>query len=181
MNDPCGSKDVIDKTAAQVEKLTSDHGEIDFRLRLQGEHVAQIKDASHKMVASFEAFAAKLHDTVTTIKEQQIKDGIETGQLRKEVELLFSDRREMKDVVIPAVRQEITQAKAAFDVRIAECAEKKILPLVGRVKTLEDNHLVEGGKTEGFIDAVRTAKFLIPTITAIVALFISFRDMILGK
>ena len=181
MTDPCGSKDVIDKTSAQVDKLTRDHGEIDFRLRLQGEHVAQIKDASNKMIESFDTFANRLHETVASIKEQQIKDGMKTGQLRKEIELLFAERREMKDVVIPTVKEEITKVRSAFDVRIAECAEKKIVPLVSRVKTLEDNHLVEGGKTEGFIDAVRTAKFLIPTITAIVALFISFRDMILGK
>ena len=187
MTEPCESKDQIDNTAKAVEHLDQGLSQIkesqteaEFRLRMQGEHIAQIKDASQQIVEGFKEFAAEMRGTVTGLKENQIKDHAATNQLRKEVEILFQDKRELRETTIPSIREDINKAKNAATVRMADCVEKDIVPLKSRVKVLEDDHLKADGKKEGIIESAKTARFLIPFVTAIAALLLAVSEYLRG-
>lgn len=160
MGGPCESKPEIDKIAAGQT-------EMEMRLRIQSEHIAQIKDASQSMVEGFREFSAEMRQQVTDIKERQITDHAETKQLRKEVEILFQDKRDLHTKILPQITETINKSSNAMTVRLEECAEKQIVPLKQRVKALEDNHLVEGGKREGWIESLKTAKMIYPIILSV--------------
>jgi len=122
---------------------------MEFRLRMQGEHIAQIKDASLEMVSGFKGFAQEMRDTVSDMKEKQIRDDMETKQQRKEIELLFSEKRVFENDTLPKLKDAILQMGEIVNAHTRECSDKQISPIIQRLKLIEDGHLSETGKTTG--------------------------------
>ena len=149
MTVPCESKPEIEKLQGQQVEFKEGQNEMEFRLRMQGEHIAQIKDASLEMVSGFKDFAREMRETVSDIKDKQIRDDMETKQQRKEIEILFNDKRLFQNDTLPKLKDEILQMGNIVTVHAKECNDKQIAPIKKRLKVIEDEHLSENGSKTG--------------------------------
>jgi hypothetical protein len=185
MTVPCESKPDIKKLQGQQDEVKEGQNDMELRLRMQGEHIAQIKDAAFEMVSGFKEFATEMRSTVSEIKEKQIRDDMETQQQRKELDMLFADKRDVRDKVLPQVYLEIGAVATGSRESLKSFTDREFTPLLQRVSVIESNHTLEEGKQEGFFDSVKTWKTISVAISAFAAIagsiWVFFSNVIGGK
>jgi ASC-1-like (ASCH) protein len=124
----------------------------DMRQRVQGEHIAVMKDATQTISRNVEAFVTEIRGFMS----QTIKDGARDAErlkmLEQDRERLYNNDKEIRDVIIPKVEAEIKDGKDQVEVRISDLVEKHIKPL-------EDRHLKESGRKQmlQYIPTILTA------------------------